>query len=880
MQKDRSKQFGEFVEWFENHIKGYEKGEGQIFFNRLLQAFGNKGILEVGATCEERVKKRKGTMGFADFVWKPRVIIELKERGTLLNKHYEQAFEYWWTLVPNRPQYMILCNFDEFWIYDLNLQINDPVHKLQTRNLAKDWGALAFLFPKAEKPVFNNNNVEVTVEAAKILGSMFISMSKRRIEPTIAQRFVLQMVVALFAEDVNLIPKYTIHKILAEAVKDPISQKEIGDLFAAMATELPSKKPKKYREISYFNGGIFNKVETVELNFKEIDLLYEASKQDWSKVRPSIFGSIFEASMDPAKRHDLGAHFTSEIDIQKIVFPTIVKPIREKIEKAKSQKTAKAYKKLLQDLHNFKVLDPACGSGNFLYVAFRELRRLEVEILELLEEQTSSKQTVMAMISPKNFFGIDVNGFGLELAKVALCIGRKLSADEFKIHDNILPFENLDQNFIATDALFVDWPKADAIIGNPPFLGSRKMRASGFTDDYMKKLRSLYSKDTFPGNADYCCYWFRRAHEEPAKYVGLVGSNSISQNESRTASLGFIESNGGIIHYAISTQVWSGDAKVHVSIVNWVKEETSFARILDGKEVDFINSSLKSEVDVTSAHALLQNENICYQGVIPGSKSFVLTNEILKHSQFSKSDLRVIKHYSTGDNLTDSADYSPNRFIIDFQLMDIEQASEHRAVFEYLKKHPKRKKSGKWWLYTRPRPEMRKTLASLDYYFAIPRVSKWTIPVIQKKSFLLGDAAWAVCSDDFYLLGVLTSKLHRDWVKAQASSLKGDTRYTNTTCFETFPFLWNISKKQKNSVRKAMENLNEYRLEVMKKNNYGITKLYNDFFHEPDSKLFQLHQSLDKIVCGLYNLKYDPNHNYNHQLFLINQEMYKKQADE
>lgn len=876
MQEDRIKKLEEFVGWYSEHVTGYEKGEGQIFFHKLVQAFGNSGILEIGAKCEKGIKKRKGSHGFVDFIWQPRVVIELKERGTKLEKHFSQLFEYWWSLRPSQPQYMILCNFDEFWIYDFTKQ-DDPVHKLKTTDLVSTVGAgLAFLYPTAERPVFNNSNEKVTIEAANTIGSMFLSMTKRKVDAERAQKFVLQIVVALFAEDVNLIPKNTIYKILEDAVKKDIkTQQEMADLFVAMSNKDLNKKPKKYKDIPYFNGGIFEDVDPIELNYAELDLLFEASTKDWSKVRPSIFGSIFESSMDQNKRHDLGAHFTSEGDIQKIVYPTIVMPIRKKIDAAK---TKPALSKVLKEIREFKVLDPACGSGNFLYIAFKELRRLEVEVMELLAEKTGSHQMSLSMVSPKNFYGIDVNGFGIELAKVALCIGRKLSADEFKVADNILPFENLDDHFFKTDALFTKWPEVDAIIGNPPFLGSRKLRASGFSEEYIEKIRALYPKDEFPGNADFCCYWFRKAHDEKANYVGLVGSNSITQNESRMASLEYIERNKGAIHYAISTQVWSGDAAVHVSIVNWVKGDWPHSKMLDGHEVDTINSSLKNSLNISSAGILTQNKNICYQGVITGSKAFVLTQKEFKQLKLSKHDVSAVKLYSTGDNLTDTPDLKPNRYVIDFNNMTIEQASSFKEVFSYLKEHQGRKKDAKWWLYTRARPEMREKLKNLKFYFAIPRVSKWTIPVVQNSDYLLGDAAWAVCSDDFYLMGVLTSKLHRDWVKEQASSLKGDTRYTNTTCFETFPFLFDISGSEKKTVRNIMIELDKYRLEVMEQNQYGITKLYNQFFKEPSSKLYQLHEQLDKEVCKLYGLKYSSDKNYNAELFSLNQKMCKKEA--
>lgn len=447
-----------FLQWFEK-CEGDEKQESQLFFEKLLQAFGNPGVKEVGAHCEYRVSKKEGKgKKFADFVWEPRTVIELKSRGEPLHKHFNQVLEYWNTICP-KLKYMVLCNFDEFWIYDPNVQMYDPVHILKTKDLLSGYQALSFLFPKEETPVFNNNHVAITKDAAKTIGSLYLSLTKRGVDKEQAQRFVLQIVVALFSEDVELIPKNTLFKILHEAIKQPVTKKEFYDLFTAMAEERENKKPKKYRDISYFNGGIFNKIEPIEFTLEELFILADASEFDWSQVSPSIFGAIFESSVD--NRHIHGEHYTFEVDIQKIVTPTIVRPFQSRIDKAlANKKTAKKeLAVILKDIREFKVLDPACGSGNFLYVAFKELRRLERRVLDELDalDPKNSKRggTIgeTSGVHPRNFYGIDVRSFALELAKISLCIGRKISSDELGINDNILPFDNLDKNFQHKDAL-------------------------------------------------------------------------------------------------------------------------------------------------------------------------------------------------------------------------------------------------------------------------------------------------------------------------------------------------------------------------------------------------------------------------------------------
>lgn len=880
-EKKRQQNFKTFLDWFNKNIKGNEKKEDKLFFNELLKAFGNPDLLSSGARTEVALKKKSGSTGFADFLWEGRVLIELKKRGTNLAKHYQQAAEYWMMTTP-KPSYMVLCNFDEFWIYDFNIQMNDPVHKLNINNLQKEYTALAFLFPKQEAPYFNNNFVQVTEDAAKIIGEMFYSLQQRGIDPFDAQRFVLQLVVALFSEDTGLIPQDIIRKILKSAIDDPDGKSDLtdlNDLFTAMATQQKSKKINKYSNIPYFNGGIFNTVKSFKLKFNEIHQLAEASKQDWSKVRPSIFGAIFEASIDQKERHDKGIHYTSELDIQKIIGPTIVRPFRKKIEKAK---TKQQRLKILEEVRNFKVLDPACGSGNFLYIAFRELRRLEFELIELTEENFNPKNLKSDLISPKNFYGIDTNIFGLELAKLALSIGRKLSSDELGINDKVLPFENLDNNFIEKDALFVAWPEVDAIIGNPPFLGGRNLRRD-LGDEYVDKLYKRFHDVS--GQPDYCVFWFQLAHQQKkTKFFGLVGTNSIAQGFSRDAGLNFITKNGGFIHDAISSQEWSGEAAVHVSIVNWSKEQI-VPLFLDGKVVKEINNSLKSEISITDAKTLSENQKISFESCQLGGKGFIVPQEKAKEwIKEDKNNRVVLKPMIDGTSLV-----NPNKrteWVIDFNELSIELASKFKLPFEHVKKRVKPTRDlnkvsatkNNWWRFRRRSPDMRLALQNKKLYFALPKVAKYTNFQAIDISILPCEANMVVASDDFYILGVLNSKLHRDWVKAQSSTLKGDTRYTNTTCFETFPFLWNAPKQLKDPVRKVMKKLNAYRVKTMKAKEYGITKLYNDFFGEPSSQLYKLHAELDKAVAKVYGWKkFDSKKNYNKDLYDLNLKLHKQE---
>ena len=394
-----------FVDWCAAHIKGDEKGEAAIFLDHLFRALGHGGLKEAGANCEERVKKDGGGTAFADLVWKPVVLVEMKKRGTDLAKHYRQAFDYWTRLVPNRPRYVVLCNFDEFWVFDFETQMDAPVDRLNLTDLPQRWGPLAFLFAKPETPVFQFDHEQVTRAAADLLATLYNHLAGRGIDATLAQRFVLQSLMCLFAEDIGLLDRYFFARLLDECTTPEKSYDLIGALFVEMNT--PGKTAGgRYKGVDYFNGGLFREPARIELDADELDLLRNAAAFDWRYVRPEIFGTIFEHSLGSTQRHAFGAHFTSPVDIMKIVGPTIVAPWREQIESAK---TLKRLEELLARLENFRVLDPACGSGNFLYIAYRELKRLEARIYERMGEFASrnAAQRPFGFVTSKNFHGMD-----------------------------------------------------------------------------------------------------------------------------------------------------------------------------------------------------------------------------------------------------------------------------------------------------------------------------------------------------------------------------------------------------------------------------------------------------------------------------------------
>jgi type II restriction/modification system DNA methylase subunit YeeA len=495
-------------------------------------------------------------------VWKPRVLVEMKKSGEKLELHYQQAFSYWQQLVPNRPRYVVLCNFDEFWIYDFDVNIYEPLDKVLLDQLADHSEAFGFLLPREENPIFSVNRSDVTKKAAEQVAGVYESMLRRRIPEEEALRFCLQCVVAMFAEDADLLPDLLFTKMVKDSLSGQASAYDaIGGLFREMNT--PGQTPAgRFKDTPYFNGGIFDRVQPLELNEYELNCLENAASFEWQNVSPAIFGSIFEAGIENTKkglRHNLGAHYTYEQDIKKVVAPTITDPWLQRIEESD---TLDEQYELLRELRHFQILDPACGSGNFLFIAFKEMKLLEKNLLARIRERSTNREDAKRLseflqnepfVSTRQFFGLDVNEYAVELAKVTLMIAKEISVREaFDIHDAALPLDNLDANIRCADALFTDWPACEAIIGNPPYQSKNKMQQE-FGVEYLNRLRAAYPEVN--GRADFCVYWFYKAHQHLPEdgYAGLVGTNTIRQNNSRVSSLDYIVQHGGTITNAVSS---------------------------------------------------------------------------------------------------------------------------------------------------------------------------------------------------------------------------------------------------------------------------------------------------------------------------------------
>ncbi len=915
-----------FVDWWRANITGDEKGEAQIFLDHLMRAFGHAGALEVGR-YEERIRRRRNgrsTVSFADYLIPKRALIEMKKRGEDLKKHYVQLEEYWKSLDSRvRPRYALLCNFDEIWIYDFHTQFYDPVDTVGINDLYNRRATLEFLVARSTiAPVFRNNRVEVTRNAAFQLSRLFRALS-RELDREIAQRFSLQCMVALFAEHTGLLPNSTLNRIF-EAAKAPASKAEnTHDLMALLFTMMNYPKHKRrggrFHDVDYFNGGIFTQIHPISLGGTEVKMLEFAASQDWSKIRPSIFGNIFEYSLDKEERHREGAHYTTELDIKRIVDPVIAEPWRDDIDSVNVLTDAL---KLYDNLCDYVVLDPACGSGNFLYVAYREMRALESDLREKVAELGGDLTQLTRRVTAMQFHGYDINEFAVELAKVSLMIAKKLAVDEFDTDENPLPLDNLDDNIKVEDALFNEWVNFDACIGNPPYLGfsdRRREHGAAYTSAVQNAFPGVH------GKADYCVYWFRKAHDnmKEGARAGLVGTNSITMTNSRLGSLDHIVNNGGLIYDAIQSMPWSGEAKVDVSIANWTKSAPPYSpnrlHIYHGQDAEgeyifeqmglpTISSALSHLADASSAKSLSVNQEpkSVFQGQTTGHNAgFVLSPDVARDliADYPRN-AEVILPYLRGNDLLSNHLGTPTDYVIDFQSMGILEARSYSKVFARIEEEvlPFRQKKASeeyernqaalssdpdarqnfnykhalshWWMHHSRRVGLREVIYDdgLTRYIITSRTNLYQIFEFICPDIIISDGIQAFPFEDDYSFGILQSRMHCLWWRVLGSS-RGTLNPRPTyvpNIFETIPFPQFPSHDSVKAVADASKAIQDFRRESMKASvELSLREMYRLMEQLPGKyELRALHHALDGAVLAAYG--FDPDADLLEQLLALN----------
>jgi type II restriction/modification system DNA methylase subunit YeeA len=696
---------------------------------------------------------------------------------------------------------------------------------------------------------------DVTEKAARQFADLSESIHKHHPELETRQvaRFLMKMMFCLFCEDVGLLPKNLFARIV-EKTKDSRGKftRSLRDLFQAMATGGDMWG----EDIPYFNGGLFYRndaeQDVIELDGNDARAVLRAAGDNWADVDPTIFGSLFQRALDiEGRRAELGAHYTSRVDIETIVEPVLMRPLRAEwaaikqsaLKLATGGKAPTAIRKLiapfLDRLAALRVLDPACGSGNFLYVSLSLLKDLEQEVIAFAANLGLTE--FEPRVSPAQLYGLEKDDFAHELASIVVWIGflqwkLKNGYDPAGETPILKPLNNIQcmdailslTASTLTPALSLKgrgshpspfkgegpgmrviteptWPACDVIVGNPPFLGDKKMRAE-LGDDYVEALRKLYG-DRIPGQSDLCCYWFEKARamiaEGNLKRAGLLATNSIRNGANQTV-LERIKQTGDIF-WAWSDREWipkdraSDTAAVNVSMIGF-DNGTEKWRELDGQVVNSINSDLSSSVNVTQAIPLGENSGICFLGMmkagpfdIDSSIAQYMLSVVGNPNQRPNSD--VIKRRLGGQDVTGRW---RDGWVIDFGVMTEVEAASYERPFEYVKKHVKplrdtnRRESMKrrWWMFGETRPGLRKAIKDLTRCIVTPEVAKHRLFVWMDTSVVPDHKLHVFARDDDYFFGVLHSRIHEIWSLKIGSTLEDRPSYSSSRTFETFPFPW------------------------------------------------------------------------------------------
>jgi hypothetical protein len=776
-------------------------------------------------TFERGVEKAEGGNGWAD-VWKRNFFgWEYKGKHKDLRAAYRQLQLYRESL--DNPPLLVVCDLDRIEIHTNFTGCAKRVYSfdLETLHEPANLDVLRKLFtdPEALKP--NQTTEQITVDAATTFAKIVDEWRARGVDALAAAHFAMKLLFCMFAEDIELLPDRIFRSTIEGAKKDPSRlTKRLQGLFDAMAVGGDFGPV----TIPWFNGGLFKEGEAViDLTAEDIDRLAQLNTYDWAYVEPSIFGTLFERTLDPAKRSQIGAHYTSREDIITLLEPVLMAPlrrewqaIREKCDtlagqladKGKAAKARKELDKILRDfverLAAIKILDPACGSGNFLYVAINLLLDLEKEVIAYAARLGT---TLLPQVRPTQLYGLEINPYAAELAQVVIWIGflqwthhNGFAAPRDPILQPIDTIRNMDAIIDLTDPdnpKEPEWPEADVIVGNPPFLGDKKMRG-GLGDDYVESLRQLYATK-IPGGADLVTYWFARAATHLAigrcSRAGLLATQSIRVGANRKI---LEQINGdGQIFFAESDRPWVVDgAAVRVAMVGFDKGHEP-VRILNGHHVPVIHADLSAAADLTAAKQLAANTNVAFVGSqkggafdIKGTIAMPMLNGPGNPHGRPNSD--VIRPSANGQ---DVARRDRGVFIIDFGVhMPMADACLYEMPFSYLKEHVAPSKAtsreandrSNWWIHTRSRPAMRDAFRPHERFIATPRVSKhrlfvWlsTLTIPDSRLFVFGR------SDDFFF-GVLHSRIHEAWTLATSPrhGVGNDPTYNAMSCFETFPF--------------------------------------------------------------------------------------------
>lgn len=868
--KDRALKFSK--EWADT---SNEEADAKPFLVEFFNVFGitSKRV----STFEHRVKKLDDKDGYIDLLWKGTILIEMKSRGKNLDKAFEQAKDYLHGLKEHElPKYILISDFENFRLHDLEetktieFKLNDLVNNVQ------HFGYLLGY----QKKVYKEQD-PANIKAAELMGKLHDRLEEIGYTGHPLEVYLVRLLFCLFAEDTTIFEKQQFQEYIEQRTN--IDGSDLAAKLQELFQVLNTPKDKRFKNLDeqladfpYVNGKLFEEnLPTASFDSKMRQALLDCTYIDWSKISPAIFGSMFQSVMNPKERRNLGAHYTSETNILKLIKPLFLDELWKEFENIKDNKNKLG--EFHRKISTYKFLDPACGCGNFLIITYRELRLLELEVLRALNKsgQRVIDVSSIILIDVDQFYGIEYEEFPARIAEVAMWLidhqMNMLISNEFGQYFVRLPLKKAAQIHHA-DALETDWENVVSknelsfIIGNPPFIGSKIMKQSQ-RDQIVKQ----FDNSEGSGVLDYVSGWYIKA----AKYiqdtkikVAFVSTNSIVQGEQTSILWGQMLNKYKIkIHFAHRTFKWSNEAKgnaaVFCVIVGFANYDTLNKSIFEYEDIKGeaheikaknINPYLVDAKDIIikkSSNAICNVPKIKF-GNQPIDGGFLLMNQDEKDEAVNTEPFieKYIRKY------VGSVEFINNIARYCLWLKDAEPIHLRNSTFitERLKK-VKEFRENSTRKDTRELANNPSQFAFVSHneteYVIIPSVSserRKYIPIgFMPSNVIASNLCLIIPNAKLFHFGVLTSEMHMAWVKNLCGRLKSDYRYSNSVVYNNFPWPDSPNEKQIKSIEVAAQKVLDTRLQFP---NSSLADLYDPL--TMPTVLMKAHNELNKAVDLAY----------------------------
>lgn len=859
-----------------------EHAESQSFWNDFFNIFGISRRRV--ASFEEPVKKLGEKRGRIDLFWKGTLLVEHKSKGKNLDDAYSQALDYFEGLKENElPKYVLVSDFQNFRLQNLE---EDTSHQFSLNELYKNVNLFGFILGYTTQKIREED--PINIQAAELMGKLHDKLKDTGYIGHPLEHFLVRILFLQFAEDSNIFEK----GIFTEYVEYRTSEDgsdlgaKLTELFQVLNTTEDNRlttRDESLASFPYVNGKLFEEFLPIPAFDSEMrDILLECCYLDWSKISPAIFGSLFQSIMDKELRRNLGAHYTSEANILKLIKPLFLDELYKRFEEITRLKQKNVGEEKLQEFHKelstLHFFDPACGSGNFLIIAYRELRILELEILKILHTESVLDISSIVWCDVDQFHGIEYEEFPAQIAQVAMWLidhqMNMMISEYFGQYFVRLPLKK-SANIIHGNSLQINWEdviskdKLSFILGNPPFIGKQLQ-----SKEQKEDMKLIFDKVKGAGVLDYVTAWYLKA----SKYMqdtniktALVSTNSISQGEQVGILWKELFTKYNIkIHFAHQTFNWSNEAKsnaaVHVVIIGFtnfdIEEKSIFeyedikAEALE-KRVKNINPYLVEGDDIViekRRKPICDVPTITFGSMPNDGGNFLLTDE--EKEQLVQDEPTAEKYIkqllSASEFLNGKSKWclwlenlNPN----DLKSMPI--VKQRIENVRKLRSESTREATKKLAEYPTLFGENRQPK---NEYIGIPlntSGNRTYIPFGYFTENVISNNTMSVVADSsLFHFGVLTSIMHMTWVKFVCGRIKSDYRYSNELVYNNYPFPTNISEKNKKAVEDKAQTVLDIRAEFT---DSSLADLYDPLAMPP--KLKKAHQELDKAVDKCYTTK-------------------------